>query len=352
MFEQYLSHTFYNNTIQEWAISLFIILAAIVAGKICYWFFGKIIKKLTSKTKTKFDDIIIDMIEEPIVFAIGLAGIWYAVNILTFNDTIWPWIVKAYGFLIAINITWLIARVFDSIYKEYILPLAEKTETDLDDQLMPIIRKGTILIIWVLGVIIALNNAGYNVTALIAGLGIGGLALAMAAKDTIANIFGGFTVLTDKPFKVGDRIKVDGFDGSIKEIGIRSSRMQTLGGTIVTIPNSKFADSSVENITMEPSRKVANKIGLVYETTPEKMEKAMKLLNDIIDKNEDLLEDRLVSFTEFADFSMNILFIYYIKKGADIFRVMSDVHLEVLKQFNKNKLEFAFPTQTIYTKKG
>lgn len=104
--------------------------------------------------------------------------------------------------------------------------------------------------------IVALNNAGYDVGALIAGLGIGGLALAMAARDTVSNVFGGFTIFTDRPFTLNDRIKVSGFDGTVDEIGIRSTRLRTLAGTLVTIPNSTFSESAVENVSAEPSRKV------------------------------------------------------------------------------------------------
>ena len=134
------------------------------------------------------------------------------------------------------------------------------------------------LIIIFAAVILAIQNAGYDVGALLAGLGIGGLALAMAAKDTVANIFGGFTILTDKPFTINDRIQVSGFDGWIREVGLRSSRLETLAGRIVTIPNSIFSDTPVENISAEPSRKVAVNLGLTYDTTPDQMEEAMNIL--------------------------------------------------------------------------
>ena len=136
----------------------------------------------------------------------------------------------------------------------------------MDDQLLPVVRKGLRATIWILGILVALNNAGYNVGALLAGLGIGGLALAMAAKDTVANIFGGVTIFTDKPFKINERIKLGGFDGTITEIGIRSTRLKTLEGRVVTIPNAKFTGGMVENVSMEPSRKVVLNLGLVYDT--------------------------------------------------------------------------------------
>ncbi len=345
---EFLAKEFYHNTIANWGITLLIILGAIIAGKIIYWFFGNIVKKLTEKTKTKIDDIIVDMIEEPIVLALAIFGMWYGLHRLDFPENWYLFMGKIYHILIAINITWLIARLVDAIIQEYIVPLTEKTESNLDDQIIPIVRKGLRSVIWVLGIIVALNNAGYDVGALIAGLGIGGLALAMAAKDSVANIFGGIMIFTDKPFKVGDRIKINGFDGTITEVGIRTSRMRTLEGRLVTIPNSLFTGDMVENVTAEPSRKVILNLGLTYDMKAEQMEKGIELLKEIAKANESVNDDYLVSFNAFGDFSLGILFIYYIKAGRDNLDTQTAINLEILKQFGANGLDMAFPTQTIY----
>ena len=339
--------TYYGNTIYNWTIALGIILGAFILGKIVYWIIKNIIKKLTAKTKTKLDDIIVDQIEEPALLAIILFGIWYAMSILIFSESTDNTIQKIYHVLITINITWLISRLFQSAYEEYILPLAEKTETDFDDQILPLIRKGIKIVIWTLGIIVALDNAGYKIGPLLAGLGIGGIALAMAAKDTIANIFGGFTIFTDKPFVIKDRIKIDSYDGFVEEIGLRSTRLRTLQGTQVTIPNSHFSENPVENVEREPNRKIILNLGLTYDTTPENMKKAIKILNNIATKNNDVTKGFKISFNAFGDFSLGIMFIYYIKKRSNILQTQNDINMEILSQYNKENLSFAFPTQTI-----
>lgn len=344
----FLEKTFYHNTIQQWGISFLIILAAIILAKAVYWLFGSIIKKATEKTKTKLDDILVDMVEEPVVFGITILGIFLGMERLSFPHGIDSFLDKIYQVLIAVNITWLIARTIDALIKEYVAPMVQKSEGDLDDQLLPIIRKGLRFIIWALGIIVALNNAGYNVGALIAGLGIGGLAFAMAAKDTVSNFFGGITVFADKPFKLGDRIKIDGFDGTVTEIGIRSTRLKTLEGRIVTIPNAKWTDSYIENVTVEPSRKVVLNLGLTYDTTPENMQLAIDILKDINDNNTSTEEGASISFNAFGDFSLGIFFAYYIKRGEDILQTQTDMNLAILSRFNEKNLEFAFPTQTLY----
>ncbi len=347
-----LNDVYYGNTVISWATSLGIILLSVMFGKVIYWVFSKVVRAFTSKTETKLDDIIVDMIEEPVVFAIIASGIWFALTILVLPEMASSAISHSYSLLLSLLIGWMAARLFDAIYLEYLVPWSNKTDNDLDDQLMPILRKGVKMIIWVLAVVIGLNNAGYDVGALIAGLGIGGLALAMAAKDTVSNVFGGFTIFTDKPFRLGDRINVAGFDGTVDEIGVRSTRLKTLAGRMVTIPNAQFSDAPVENISAEPSRKITLNLGMTYDTKPEKMQEAMDTLKAIGDANTNTEEKTVIAFNGFGDFAMNIMFVYYIRKGADIAGTQTEINMAVLSQFNDKGLEFAFPTQTLYNIQG
>ena len=151
----------------------------------------------------------------------------------------------------------------------------------------------------------ALRNAGVDVGAMIAGLGIGGLAFALAAQDTIKNIFGGVTIFSDRPFRLGDRIVVDGFDGIVEDIGIRSTRLRTLDKQLITIPNYKIVEASILNISEEPMRKVVLKVGVTYNTTPEKMQKAISILESIPQKIQEIDQEVLAGFSNFSDFALN-----------------------------------------------
>lgn len=348
----FFSKQFYYNTIGEWAIALLILLASFVVAKLIYWVFGNVIKRATKKTKTKIDDIIVDMLEKPVVLGLTIFGLWYGFRQLAFPENINEMVNVFYWVLIALTATWLIARLVDAIIVEYLVPLTEKSESEMDDQLLPVLRKGLRATIWILGILVALNNAGYNVGALLAGLGIGGLALAMAAKDTVANIFGGVTIFTDKPFKINERIKLGGFDGTVTEIGIRSTRLKTLEGRIVTIPNAKFTDGMVENVSLEPSRKVVLNLGLVYDTPSEKMEKSLEILNGIGASNEGVEDNHLAGFNDFGASALGIIFIYWIKKDANILGIQTAVNLSIKREFEANGLEMAYPTQTIFTRQG
>jgi MscS family membrane protein len=168
----------------------------------------------------------------------------------------------------------------------------------------------------------------------------------------VSNLFGGFTILTDSPFKMGDRVKISGFDGTIQEIGLRSTRLTTLEGRTVTIPNSTFTKNPVENVSSEPSRKVVLNLGLTYDMNEAQVQRAMALLKDIAASHNDLEEKVVIGFNAFGDFALNVLFIYYIKSGADIVAAQTDVNLAILERFNAEGLEFAFPTQTIQISGG
>lgn len=348
--KEYLYQDFYGNKIQEWLVAFGILIGSIIVAKLLYWVIGKYVKKATAKTKTGLDDLLVDQLEEPVVYGIGILGFYFAFNHLSFGENVDNFFTHVFTVTFILNVTWLLVRTLDSLIEEYVVPLVEKSESDLDDQLMPIVRKLVKALLWTLGIIIGLNNAGFDVTALIAGLGIGGLALALAAQDTVKNIFGGIMVYIDKPFRLKDRINVNGHDGFVEEVGIRSTRIRTLQGRQITIPNGQFSDNAIENITREPSRKIVLNLGLTYETPPEGMDKAMEMLKEIAGNHDSVEGDVLVSFNSWGDFAMGILFIYYIKPEGDILQTQTDINMEILRRFNAEGLEFAYPTQTIYRK--
>ncbi|MFA6582490.1 MAG: mechanosensitive ion channel domain-containing protein [Paludibacter sp.] len=346
-----LEQTFYGNTIHEWIISILIILGAFVLNKIIVLLNKHVIHKITSKTKNRLDDILFTMLQAPALLGVALAAIWIATSRLIFDKSLDMFLFKAYQILIVINITWFAVRLVNALIEEYIAPIAnDPNNKRIDNNFLPIIRRSLLGIIWAIGLVMALNNGGVNVGTLIASLGIGGLAFALAAQDTIKNIFGGITIFSDRPFRIGDRIKVDGFDGIVEDIGIRSTRLRTLERCLVTIPNYKIVEASVENISEEPMRRILSKIGLTYDTTPEKMNQAIDILKTMPLKIKEIDSEVYVFFSDFANFSMVVTFIYFIQKKSDIPETISKVNLEILTAFNAAGLNFAFPTQTLYLK--
>ena len=341
---------FYGNSILNWAIAVGILILSFIVVKMLYWIFSNVIRRLTSKTKTNLDDVLIDKLEKPLTYLVLILGYWISIHYLVFKEEVEIVLENVAYFLLVIDVTAILSRIVDSLISEVIMPITEKSDSSFDNQLIPVIQKGVRSIIWILGIIIGLDNIGFDITAMIAGLGIGGLALALAAQDSVKNIFAGIMIFLDKPFRIKDRIQVDGFDGIVEEVGLRSTRLRTLEGRIVTIPNSRFTDNSVTNVTSQPTLKVKLNLGLTYDTDENQMQKAIDILEDIVKDQEAITDDYAAGFNGFGDFSLNILFIYYVKPDSHWLDTQTLVNKEILRRFNKEGLEFAFPTQTILKK--
>ena len=345
-----LHQEFYGNSILNWAIAVGILILSFVVVKMLYWIFSNVIRRLTSKTKTNLDDVLIDKLEKPLTYLVLILGYWISIHYLVFKEEVELVLENAAYFLLVIDFTAILSRIVDALITEIIMPISEKSDSSFDNQLIPVIQKGVRSIIWILGIIIGLDNIGFDITAMIAGLGIGGLALALAAQDSVKNIFAGIMIFLDKPFRIKDRIQVDGFDGIVEEVGLRSTRLRTLEGRIVTIPNSRFTDNSVTNVTSQPTLKVKLNLGLIYDTDEVQMQKAIDILEDIVKNQEAITDDYAAGFNGFGDFSLNILFIYYVKPDSHWLDTQTLVNKEILRRFNIEGLEFAFPTQTILKK--
>lgn len=345
-------YEYYGNTVVEWLTAAGVILGTFLGVKILYFFFSRVVRRFTEKTKSKFDDVLVDMIESPVVAALTVGGIWAGLSTLNLPNRGGQMVDSASLFCFVLCVVWFLSRAVDAIFLEVLAPLAARTETDLDDQLLPIGRKGSKLVIWCLGFIVALDNAGYDVGAVLAGLGIGGLALAMAAKDTVANVFGGVTVFVDRPFKVHDRVRIDGYEGFVREIGIRSTRLQTIQGPLVVIPNSRFSEGEVENISGAPEGlRVECVVGLTYDTSAARVRRAMELLREIVDGHPETAHWD-TGFDNFGDFSLNVKIVYYVTGSRRPLPVKSEINTAILERFNAEGLDFAFPTQTLHLQRS
>jgi len=233
-----------------------------------------------------------------------------------------------------------------------------RTETALDDQLVPLIRKTLrVFVLIVVALFVVQNIFEQEIGPLIAGLGIGGLAVALAAKDTLANFFGSVTIFSDRPFHLGERIKVGEHDGVVEEVGFRSTRIRTLMGHQVIIPNSVMSSESVENIGRRPYLKRVMDISVTYDTPAEKLQRGIEIIEEMLSqRSESFARDMppKVYFSEFAASSLNII-VYYWFTPPDWWEYMQfnhDFNMELLRRFNEAGIEFAFPTQTLHLKRS
>lgn len=259
---------------------------------------------------------------------------------------------KAADIGVAIALIWFTYRlvhVVDIRLKKW----AAGTESTIDDVLVPIVGKTLRVFIVIIGGIILLQNlTGVEIGPLLASLGIGGLAVALAAKDSIANFFGTITILFDKPFQIGERIVVDKYDGTVEHVGFRSTRIRTLNGHLVTIPNQILSNSSSENIAKRPYIRWLTNIGITYDTPPEKVDTAVRILREILADHEGMHPDfpPRVFFNGFNDWSLNIMVVVWYHPPAywDYSEWLQRTCLSIMHRFREEGIDFAFPSQTVY----
>ena len=345
-----LENELWGNTIENWGISILIILGAIIIVKLLSLLGKKVIKPFVTGTDNHLDDVIFYSLEAPVKFAIILLGIWIAIHRLVYPDSFVKVVDNAYSILIVLDITWFFGRLFSSLLQVY----WGKQSNGQANKMMPIIKRTILVIVWLIGIVMALSNVGVNISALLGTLGIGGIAFALAAQDTVKNVFGAFTILTDKPFSIGDTIRVDSYEGTVVDVGVRSTKIMNYDKRIITFPNYKITDTSIVNISSEPMRRVVLNLGLTYDTTSEKMKEALELLKYIPKRVENVSSnpsDIVAVFTEYSDSALVIMYIYFIEKQGDILGVTSNMNMEILAAFNKAGLNLAFPTRTVYIQK-
>ena len=329
---------------------------AILAGFLLKWItslaLGKL-GKVADRTRFKFDDIVLGALDRPLGWGFVLGGVYVSIVLLPFPTE--P--VDVSRFLVAMCTgaatllgVWFCLRLIDG-FGEYLQARAAKTESKLDDQIVPIARRSLKVFLVLFGAVLFLQNLGYSVGSLIAGVGIGGAALAFAAKDTLANFFGVLVIFLDRPFQIGDWIEVDGQEGTVEEIGLRITRIRTFANSLLTIPNHKFTGGVINNWSQMKKRRIKMTVGVTYDTSPEKMEELVERIRQLIRDDERIHSDFfLVNFDQFGASSMDV-FVYCFTKTTErgaFLDAKQAFMLDIMRVVGDMGLELAFPTQTVH----
>ncbi len=255
--------------------------------------------------------------------------------------------------LATVSVVWLAYRLID-VFTETLARRAARTESKLDDQLVPLVRKSLRLVVVILGVLFVLQNLDVDIGSLLAGLGIGGLAVALAAKDTLANFFGSVMIFVDKPFQVGDWIVVGSVEGTVEEVGFRSTRIRTFYNSLITMPNSQVATAAVDNMGARRYRRYKTKLSLTYDTPPEKITGLCEGLRCIIQALPSMRKDfDFVEFVEFGPSSLDVLLYCFMDTPdwAAELRTRHNLNLAILQLARELGVSFAYPSQSVYVEK-
>jgi MscS family membrane protein len=313
------------------------------------------IYSMVKKTESELDDLIVSSTKSPLSYLILLQGFYIAILYLNLPEKIDNFNTYEIAHAIYILVFSFIAlyfvfRIID-IIGYYLYRLAKKSRSTLDDQLVPLLVKSLRILVVTLGVLFILQNFGYNITTLLAGLGLGGLAFALAAQDTVSNLFGSFTIFSERPFQLGDWIRVGDFEGTVEEIGFRSTRVRRFDQALITVPNSQFIKGGVINYSAMKKRRITFDLGLSYETSASQIKQVVAGIKKIIEED-DRFEHSFyrVKFSEFGAYSLNI-FIYCFTKTTvwdEYLTVREEFNLKIMHLLEELGVEIAFPSQTIY----
>ncbi|MBL7222380.1 MAG: mechanosensitive ion channel family protein [Candidatus Brocadiae bacterium] len=336
----------------QYGAAFLFILAGLALKKLSGHLFTTKIIPWLKRTPYALDDLIATAASGPggmLFLLLGLFGA-FAVLPLPTSPNVSGFVFGVLKVLIAADVLWFLFRLVDAA-SDHLVALAGRTESKLDDQLVPVIRKALKATIGIIGFVWVAQLLGYSVSGLIAGLGIGGLAVALALQDTLGNFFGSVFIFLGRPFTVGDWIKMGDVEGIVEDIGFRSTRIRTWPATLVSVPNKTVAAATIDNWSKMPKRRVMQTIGVTYDTTAPQMEEAVAGIRRIIENDEGVDQEfMLVSFTDFGESSLNILVYYFTASTAwaDHLATKQRINLAIMRLLKEMGLSVAFPTRTVH----
>ena len=347
----FLTYTWWGNELWKYIFSLIYIFLAFYVSKLLDYLTRVWLKNWAVKTKTTFDDLLLEMLNGPVKVVAFMIFLRIGLDVFEWPQIVEAVLSKGFTIIVAVSLTYLVMKLIDLFLGYWKQRALDQEDQSFNQQLFPIIRKSLKLFIVVVAALLTLDNMGVNITAAIASLSIGGLAVGLAAQDTLANLFGAVAIFLDKPFKIGDRIQLNGVDGPVETIGIRSTRVRNLDGHLVTIPNKTMGNATITNVSARPNIKTVMNIGITYDTPVEKIKLALKIIEEVF-RGHPKTEKLVMSFNKFENSSLNILVIHW-WNDADFLASLAglqEMNLTLKGRFDQEKISFAFPTQTLYLK--
>ena len=362
---EFLNYEFFGNSITNYIYFLtsflvgllFIIPFRLVISKLLFRLFGKDNSENDNK---KFNSLL----KKPLQYFLTLLVLYFSVQFISLPDflnsteegalNLAKYFDKGFNFFLLVTIFWTINRSIDFLgYK--LKNKALETESKVDDQLIPFAIDIAKVLTIVLGVVMILGNVfDVNVTALVTGLGIGGVAFALASKESLENLLGSFTIFFDKPFTVGDTVNLGGVTGTVEKVGFRSTRIRTFDKSVVTVPNKNIISTELDNLGARPVRRVKFNIGLTYDTSVENIKNIVDDIQKLIDDHPMTNQEGKVRFLNFGASSLDIMVLYYV--DSPDWEVLIDaqqkINFQIIDIVNKYKCEFAFPSTSVYIEKN
>lgn len=326
---EWLDLVYAGNSVRGYLVALGVVVAGAILASVARRICARSLAGWAARTKTPVDDAVLRLIHWPLYSVLVIVGAYLAVSSLVTPS----WVQTLfYGLLVlstALVVAVALSRITDIFFETTLQRLVDGTSSRMDDQAVPVLRRTAKGTLWTVALLLVLDNFGYDVMALIAGLGLGGLALAMASRDTLSNVLGGVTIFVDAPFQVGDTVGMTGVRGEVEEVGLRTTRVRTVEGHLVTIPNSAAATSIIENVSARPTTRVSFPLGLARETSLAKCREAVDLVQAAIGQVEGVEGEPTVEFSEFLDARLGFQVAYHVARASSLGAVKHEVNLRI-----------------------
>ena len=345
-----LNYSIFSNTALQYLTALGLFLGGMAIGYVFKKYILSRLKKLAVATETTIDDFLIVTIEKSLIPIIYFGVFYIALHTLNLSEDFKHGLTTAAIVLITVLAVRAIISMVNFGLQSYIVKSADSA---VGEKQLKGIRGLINFAIWVLALVFLLDNLGVKISAVVAGLGIGGIAVALAAQAVLGDLFSYFVIFFDKPFEVGDFIIVGDKMGVVEYIGIKTTRIRALGGEQMVFSNTDLTNSRVHNFKKMERRRVVFKLGVIYQTPSEKLKSIPDIVKNAIEAQKDAAFDR-GHFASYGDFSLNFEFVYYVT-GADYNKYMDiqqAINLTIFEAFEKAGVEFAYPTQTLFIPKN
>ncbi len=347
------NNVLWQNSYYDYLMAFLLFLAIILALKVFQIFIVKRLVSLSEKTKNKLDDLLVNVISKIGLPFYVIIGLYFALKDLVVMDMIHTVVEVLFLIIIAYEIVQIVIKVFEYVLDNYLNKRARQEGSRvLTISMVRTLKFFVKLFLWAIAILMVLSNLGINVTSIVAGLGIGGIAVALAAQNILADIFSSFSLYFDRPFEVGDYITIGNDMGTVERIGLKTTRLRTLQGEELIISNQELTSVRVRNFKRMESRRAAVNLGVEYGLSLETLENIPKYLQEIVEKQENVDFGRCY-FTQYNDSSLNFELVYFVNSSDydDYLAANQAINLAIYKKFVKENIPFAYPTQTVYVKK-
>lgn len=344
---EFLEKVYLDNTMQSWLIAVCVLIVVFTALKIIQRIVIDRLSKLAAVTDNQIDDLLVDMLKNTKFFILLVASAYvasYAITLKPSIMTLWHKVVVL--LLIIQGGLWASAGISFWLGRTIQKRMDQDSSSATTINFLGFVAR---LVLWVIVLLLVLDNLGVNITGLVAGLGIGGIAVALALQNILGDLFASLSIVLDKPFVIGDFVVVDSLSGTIEHIGLETTRIRSLSGEQLIFSNNDLLKSRIRNYKRMSERRIVFSFGVVYQTPLEKLKAIKKIVSDIIEKGEKTRFDR-VHFKEYGDSSLNFEVVYFVTDpDYNIYMdVQEAINLEIFRCFVEEGIEFAYPTRTIF----